>query len=249
MSVTLNGEQTLGEMYTNSMNTSSPCFGEDGKFCWRLEPSQIQDMAIHIEVLGQHPSYPDKYDLGHVTISNTQNGWSERMHWANVIHSPSGTYFKEWHELRREGESMEDSCTATSAQLSIQLEYKTVRETLTIKIENAKWNQKASSPLNSFARLAIIPQLSKSLSREDRSTNVIVGESSATFNEEMEYECMEIEEFYNSILQVELVDYRHIEDSKVVGQTCVQLSEVPLVQGKARLDLVLEQPVVSAPVI
>jgi len=228
------------------MNTSSPYYGEDGKFSWRLDPSQIQDMAIHIEFLGENSSYPDKYDLGHVTISNAQNGWSERMHWANVIHSPPDTYIKEWHALQREVKSIEGNYTVTSAQLSVQLEYKTVRETLIVKIENAKWHEEANSPLKSFVRLIIIPQFSKYTLREDRSTGVVVGENLAIFNDEMEYECMGTEEFYNSILQVELVDYRFMEDSKVVGRTCLPLSEVPLVKGKARLDLMLEQPVVRS---
>ena len=242
----MNGEQLLDEKYTKTVpSTASPCFNDE-KFFWVLDPLLVKNIAIHVAILNRHPKCPEKRsELGHVTISKQQTSSTECMHWVNIINSPD-QHITEWHELvkdepaRKEG----DEPKVSLAQLSIHLEYKTVRETLAMKIERAHWCQDKGTLFSSFVRLAIIPQLPDTPPRADKRTNIIVAENSATFNEEIKYETMCPDEFYNSILQVELVDYDFIEESLVLGQKSMLLSEVPLVKGKAKLNLTLDPPMV-----
>ncbi len=245
-----NGKQVLEERYTSPMTASNSLSFSDEAFSWSLENAHVHSVAINIALMSQNVTLPHMNisEIGHETISKQHSSWVGYMHWTSAMNSP-GRRVTEWHELVKNHPKKEYELKACIPQLSMQLEYKTVRETLTVKIERASWCQDSSAQLSVFIRLSVIPQLPSIKQRADVSTHIIIAENSATFNEEVEFESMNIQEFYNSILKVELVDYHFIEDTKVKGQKCFPLSEIPLVKGKARLNPLLEPPIVSAPVI
>ena len=131
-------------------------------------------------------------------------------------------------------------------ELFMCLFYNEEEAMLTVKVERAiQLPYRADGALvDTYVRLFFIPKLPEMPQRKTGKTEIKRQDNSPVFNEEVQYEAMSMEELINSVLHVEVLDYRFFGKHQVLGQADVSLVQIQFVAGEAPLTLPLTPPMV-----
>lgn len=159
---------------------------------------------------------------------------------------PTTTLSPEQRMIRMLTPAAEDKEKVQPPELSICLVYSEEEAVLTVKVESATQLpcREDGTPVDSYVRLFFIAKLPEMPLRKTGKTELKRKDSAPVFNEEVKYEAMSMEELINSVLHVEVLDYRSFGKNPVLGQADLPLVQVQFVAGESPMTLSLIPPIV-----